>query len=155
MTRTENKKLKLANPREHSSWGSMIQRCNNKNTDSYKYYGGRGIGVCSRWTRFNLFLADMGARPLDCTLERKNSNKDYEPGNCRWATIPEQNRNKRNNVLIEHDGSVKCLSDWAREVGLTAATISRRINGGLNVKDALTVPVNSQNRFLVMNGGAA
>lgn len=75
----------------------MLQRCTNPNNIKWKYYGGRGISVCKRWTGsdgFPNFLADMGERPSRMTLDRVDNDGDYEPGNCRWATYSEQNRNQ-------------------------------------------------------------
>lgn len=82
--------------REYHSWQAMIDRCNNPDLDSYKYYGGRGISVCNRWLgSFVSFLADLGPRPEGMTLERKDVNGNYEPDNCKWATLEEQGMNKR------------------------------------------------------------
>ena len=72
----------------------MRKRCQNKATNGYPRYGGRGIIVCERWQRFENFLADMGERPPDRTLDRINNDGNYEPGNCRWATLEEQNLNR-------------------------------------------------------------
>ncbi len=81
---------------EWRSWQSAIGRCERPSMPSYPDYGGRGIAMCDRWRRdFSAFLADMGARPAGTTLDRIDPNGDYEPGNCRWATLSEQNRNKR------------------------------------------------------------
>ncbi len=73
----------------------MWDRCTQPTTNGYKDYGGRGISVCERWEFFESFLADMGARPDGKTLDRADVNGNYEPGNCRWATRSEQERNKR------------------------------------------------------------
>lgn len=74
----------------------MMSRCSNPSVINYENYGGRGITVCKRWKNsFAAFLKDMGERPVGMTLDRKNSNKNYTPKNCRWATYVEQNNNQR------------------------------------------------------------
>jgi hypothetical protein len=74
----------------------MKQRCLNPNNKNYKDYGGDGITVCERWIKFENFLEDMGERPIGTTLDRfPNKRGNYEPGNCRWATLSEQNKNRR------------------------------------------------------------
>ena len=79
------------------SWGAMKQRCYNKNSKSYNWYGGRGIKVCDRWIdSYDNFLKDMGERPKGMTLDRKNPDGDYTPENCRWADVFTQAQNKNN-----------------------------------------------------------
>lgn len=83
--------------RTYRSWMSMRDRCTNPNYKRWEDYGGRGIKVCERWLdSFEAFLADMGERPPGKTLDRyPDVNGDYEPGNCRWATLKEQRANRR------------------------------------------------------------
>ena len=98
----------------YHSWASIIQRCTNPNYEYYSYYGGRGIKVCDRWRKFENFLMDMGERPKDKTIDRKDNDGDYTPDNCRWGTIAEQNSNKRakNTALNTYEQSLYEVSKW-------------------------------------------
>jgi len=93
----------------YRSWETMRARCRNKHDPSYQLYGGRGIKVCKRWDSFIMFLKDMGERPLNTTIDRKNCNGNYKPSNCRWSTPSAQQRNKRNNRLIQFRGEIMPL----------------------------------------------
>jgi len=79
----------------YRSWVKMKYRCNNRNYKGYCNYGKRGIKVCERWNDFRNFLEDMGLRPDGLTLDRKDNNGNYEPGNCKWSTQKEQQNNRR------------------------------------------------------------
>lgn len=88
--------------REYRSWCALKQRCSNPKTENYKNYGGRGIRFCKRWETFENFYADMGKRPENTSIDRIDNDGNYEPGNCKWSTIIEQNNNtsKTKNVII-------------------------------------------------------
>ena len=80
----------------YRTWDSMIGRCARPSHGAFHKYGAKGVRVCARWREsFVAFLSDMGARPADKTLDRIDNDRGYEPGNCRWATRSEQERNKR------------------------------------------------------------
>ena len=80
---------------EHYIWRTMRDRCCSPMHKAYPLYGGRGISVCARWMEYSNFLADMGPRPVGTSLDRIDNDKGYEPSNCRWATVSEQQKNKR------------------------------------------------------------
>lgn len=125
---------------EWLSWKSMKARCLRASHKDYPRYGGRGIGVCNRWINsFENFLADMGHRPSDAHSLDRYPNKDgnYEPGNCRWATRVQQQRNKGNNALIEYNGERCCATEWGERLGIKHDTISHRLKAGWTVAQSL------------------
>ncbi len=79
----------------YNSWRKMKERCTNPNQQGYEYYGGIGISIYVPWLEFKNFLADMGERPENKTIDRINPDMGYSPANCRWATRSQQARNKR------------------------------------------------------------
>lgn len=87
---------------EYSIWNAMKQRCSNPNHVHYKRYGGRGICICDKWNES--FYEDMGPRPdPKMSIDRIDNDGNYEPSNCRWTTITEQNRNQTSNVIKNLD----------------------------------------------------
>ncbi len=76
-------------------WKNMLGRVRGYGVASIKNYTSRGITVCARWLSFENFLADMGERPAGMSIDRVNNDGNYEPGNCRWATVVEQLSNRR------------------------------------------------------------
>lgn len=124
------------------AWHAMWQRCTDATRKDYSRYGGRGINVCSRWERFEAFLSDMGERPSPShSIDRINNSGDYEPGNCRWATIIQQARNKRNNRLITHDGRTATVAEWAEITGICRSTINSRLRDGWEPATAVSTPL--------------
>jgi len=124
------------------TWSSMVQRCTNPNVRCFMSYGGKGVSVCERWMNFWLFVQDVKTRPSKKhTLDRIDTNGNYEPGNVRWATQKEQLRNQSRNVRIAFGGTEKCVSEWAEETGLSKEVIFSRLRKlGWSVEKTLTTP---------------
>jgi DNA-binding XRE family transcriptional regulator len=110
----------------------MRARCENPDHPNYDRYGGRGIEVCTRWSSFENFLEDMGpACQPGLTLDRMDNGRSYCPGNCRWVTQREQNRNQERTKLSAEmvlDIKGRLLRgerqvDLAREYGVAKQTI--------------------------------
>ncbi len=121
---------------EYQSWQAMRSRCNRVGNVKYKLYGGRGIRVCASWSAFANFLADMGPRPPGTTLDRINSDGNYEPGNCRWATHLEQRRNRRDMKRYEYAGKRLTLHEIAKASGVSYYTIRGRMYAGTPLPEA-------------------
>lgn len=131
----------------YSCWCVLKRRCTDKNFIGYSDYGGRGITFCERWKKFENFLADMGDKPKGMTIERIDNDGDYEPLNCKWATIEEQNNNTSQCVFIEKDGLRLTISQWAKKLGMRYLTLYGRIKYyKWSIERAFTVPVRSQKR---------
>lgn len=121
-------------------WCSMHERCYNSNSKGYSNYGGRGIKVCKRWYKFENFFADMGKRPKNKTIERKDNNGNYTPKNCIWASRRKQSNNQRSNVLITFQGKTRTIAQWARKIGVTYHTLYLRIKRrNWPIEKALTI----------------
>lgn len=122
-------------------WTTMKTRCTNPSHDKFEFYGGRGIRVCERWNRFENFMEDIGVIPDEMSLDRIDSNGNYEPSNVRLIPIKLQARNRRSNRFIEVNGQVKTLVEWVNEIGVVAyATVHGRISRGWTAIAALTTP---------------
>jgi hypothetical protein len=128
---------------EYGAWQSMKSRCLKPNDRRFKWYGARGITVHSPWIdSFEAFLRDVGRRPSRLfSLERRNNNGNYEPGNVCWATSKEQGRNQRQTRWYELNGERKPLGQWCEDYGIPYAVVQQRIDRfGWSLLRALTVP---------------
>lgn len=129
--------------REYKSWIAVKRRCCDPNNGGYARYGARGIKICEKWINdFPAFYADMGPKPTPKhSIDRIDNEKGYEPGNCRWATMAEQARNKRNTTFLEFNGKRQTLPEWSRELKIHHATLVHRLyDHGWTPEKAFTVP---------------
>lgn len=106
----------------YTSWKNMKKRCLNPTNRYYRQYGGRGITVCEAWLKFDVFLRDMGEKPIGLTLDRIDNNRGYEPANCRWVTRAVQQQNRRCNKL---DPRKAHQIRWLLEMGYGTREVGR------------------------------
>jgi len=138
------------NSPEYRSYNAMKTRCCNPKSERYSDYGGRGITICDRWLHgdgrlsgFQCFLVDMGRKPTSAhTLDRRDNGLGYSPGNCRWATPAEQNRNTRQNRMIVVCGVEVCAADAVHFTSQSpsSSTIRKRLSLGWDADDAVLTP---------------
>lgn len=115
--------------RVYQIWRKMKSRCEKKDDQAYKHYGGRGITVCEEWHDYLTFkdwALSHGYRD-DLSIDRINNDGDYEPHNCKWSTHKEQQRNKRSNVLLTYNGETHCLGEWSEITGMRLDTLWKRV----------------------------
>lgn len=124
---------------EYAVWLGMKRRCYKPKSKDFARWGGRGIRVCDRWNQsFEAFLEDMGPRPAGMSIDRLDPDKDYEPGNCRWATATEQgSENKRDLIPITVGGvDYPSTSAACRAHGLPLTRVKFRLDSGMTIEDA-------------------
>lgn len=136
--------------RLHEIWHGLIQRCTNKNTVNYAYYGGRGIRICDEWRNsylnFRNWALSIGYND-SLTIDRINNDGDYSPDNCQWVDMKEQGANKRNNIYWTYNGQTKHLSEWARIVGISRMTLCQRVyRSNWSIEEALSIPTRKYKR---------
>lgn len=119
-------------PAEYGVWQDIKKRCSNERSFWYERYGGRGITICDRWAEsFAVFYADMGPRLSNKhSIDRIDNDGNYCPENCRWATRAEQARNRCTTINLTFNGVTRCMSDWARHLGVHLSTIQARFREG-------------------------
>lgn len=117
------------NPRtkEYRAWGHMIDRCTNPKNAEWPRYGGRGITVCDRWRDYPLFLADVGRCPAGHSLDRRDTNGNYEPSNVRWATPGQQTLNSRRCRYWTLDGERIGLAEMERHLAMPPQALGWRL----------------------------
>lgn len=132
--------------RIYRTYQAMKDRCTNENSQFYKEYGGRGISICDDWLGENGFenFYDWAMRngySGTLTIDRIEVNGNYEPNNCRWATMKVQNNNLRSNRRITINGITHTVAEWSDIVGIKSATIFSRLRSGMSEESAIMTPL--------------
>lgn len=131
----------MRNTSEYQTWARIKQRCLNSNSSDYERYGKQGTTVCIGWAKsFSCFLKDMARKPSrEYSIDRIDPFGHYScghceecvtngwPMNCRWATVVQQARNKKNTVLVSYKGISRPLSEWAEILDLSYHLLYDRI----------------------------
>lgn len=121
---------KKTKTRLYRIWQNMKTRCYNPKFKQFKDYGGKGVSVCEEWKNdfmqfYNWAMSNGYNDTL--TIDRIDTNGNYEPDNCRWATLKQQARNNSKNVLITHNGETHCLTEWGEIQNINLKTLYSRI----------------------------
>lgn len=120
-------------------WAYMKARCSSPKNKDYKYYGAKGVKVCEDWNDYDTFkkwALDNGYQE-NLTIDRIDTNGNYEPSNCRWTTRKVQANNTTRNHYVTHNGVTKTISEWAEELKVSQRTIYYRIQNGLTDEEAI------------------
>lgn len=133
----------LARTRLYRIWRNMRTRCQNIKSPSYQDYGAKGISVCEEWNNFEHFKdwALSNGYSEELTIDRIDYNGNYEPNNCRWATIKEQMNNKSDNIVIKCDGESHTLMEWHEITGIAYGTLKGRYKRGWSAEQIMHTPV--------------
>jgi hypothetical protein len=143
----------LSKTRDMASWNTMMQRCNNPDFESWKYYGKKGIRVCAYLAESPVNLISLlGRRPNSKTLDRINSALHYSCGNCqeclqmewllnvRWADLQTQHWNKLKHSLLTIGSQTKCIAEWSSISGISQSLIRYRMTHGWKPEHVLKKP---------------
>jgi len=143
-----NTKHGKSRTRLYNIWIGMIHRCENKKHHIYCYYGGRGIKVCEEWHDVNAFYkwAIENGYKEGLTIDRIDVDGNYEPYNCRWATMKEQVNNSRRNVFIEYNGERLTAAQWSERLGGGKLLVSGRLLRGWSEISAVSTPVDKRRK---------
>ena len=133
----------LTNKRFYNIWALIKQRCLNSKCPTFYRYGGRGIVICDKWLKYEGFKEDMIPNyEENLTIERIDNNGNYEPKNCRWVTMKEQQNNRRDNIIIEYQNQKHTLPEWSKLLGINYNTLKQRyLIYKWNPQDCLSRPI--------------
>lgn len=121
----------LSKTRIYKCYHDMKARCYRKSRNDYKWYGGKGIKVCKEWlSDFVIFYnwAINNNYRDNLTLDRKNTNGNYEPNNCQWITISEQQCKRSDCNFIEFNGNIYSMKQLSKTVNIPYNTLKAKYN---------------------------
>lgn len=129
--------------RLYDIWCHMKRRTNNPQDPAYKDYGGRGIVICDEWYKYSAFKewAISNGYSDSLTIERIDVNAGYFPDNCKWIPINEQSKNRRSCHFFTIGNETKCVTEWAKLIGIKPRTVLERMRYGWSIEDALFAPI--------------
>jgi hypothetical protein len=128
--------------RFYNIWSGMRTRCNNPKSKDYKWYGAKGISVCPEWNDFSAFYkwAIENGYDDNKTIDRKQSNGNYSPENCKWSTTKEQLQNRSCTRYVTIYGVTKTLSEWSEDTGINYQTLITRLRKKWPLENILDTP---------------
>lgn len=149
----ERKNIKhgMKNTRLYRIWSGIKSRCYTGTNPAYGRYGGRGISMCQEWyddfiSFYNWAINNGYSKEL--SIDRINTNGNYEPSNCRWATPKEQSDNKRSNIIITIGNETLDLQQWCDKIGIKRSTVNTRVRMcGWTYEKALLTPVRKHKEY--------
>ena len=124
-------------------WKDMLRRCEDQRREDYTRYGARGVKVCIEWQDFNKFLewSRNNGYSNGLSIDRVDTDGNYEPSNCRWTDNKTQANNKRNNHILTYLGKTQSMAAWASEMDISYSALRARLRRGWSTEKALTMPI--------------
>lgn len=143
-------KHNMSDSRLYRIWAEIKQRCYNPKATSYENYGGRGIKMCNAWLdSFESFFEWSVANGYSdkLSIDRINSDGDYEPSNCRWADATTQANNTRSNRIISFNGKTLTVAQWAKELNVSDKLLRSRLDAGWDFQRAVLQRKQRKSKF--------
>lgn len=124
----------------YNVWKNMKNRCYRINNKQYSNYGGRGITVCEEWKKdFLSFFtwANENGYKNNLTIDRIDVDGNYCPENCRFIPLSEQQKNKRNTIIIEYMNMKYTISEFSQLTSKSYDSIYRKIQKGMSPEEII------------------
>lgn len=140
-----------SNTRLYNIWKNMKHRCNNPNNNKHKFYYDKGIKVCNEWLNdfmsFYNWAINNGYQD-NLTIDRINNDGNYEPNNCRWATVTEQNNNQSTNIKIKYNNNIYTMKQFCKKYNLKRETLDYRLKNNWDIEKIINTPTQSKKSIL-------